>query len=253
MTGYRAKHPAWGVLVEAPSERVIELLEPLRLRFDLGSFVVHTVGGWTAVFNMEPGDTADDEAAELLRLDGILPVYRFDFSKYEYLTFRWDGEHWHRDRDPAYVLGERGIDIPGWESEQPPVPHPSADAFSRSASVIEGATIDEARSLALDLDEHLRVDEGPVGAIVYDPDVQAQMRLWLAPQRVFEILFYPQSGNFRLRIIKGAACLGTFKPGETRSWDGTPFLADFDGETQPDRIVDSLGIDRSFLGRGEST
>ncbi len=246
------KYPAWGVLVEAPSELVIELLEPLRLRFDLRSFVVRTADGWTAVFSMEPGDTADDEAAVLLRLHGRVPVYRFDFSKYEYLTFRWDGEAWHQDRDPAYVLGERGIDIPGWESEPATVERPSAAVTSRSASVIEGVTIDEARSLALDLDNGLRVDQGPVGAIVYDPDIQAQMRLWLAPQRVFEILFYPQSGNFRLRIIKAAACLGTFKPGETRSWDGTPFLADFDGETQPDRIVASLGIDRSFLARGES-
>jgi hypothetical protein len=47
--------------------------------------------------------------------------------------------------------------------------------------------------------------------------------------------------------MKGEVCLGTFKPNATRTWDGTPFLADFEGETTASGVLDKLGIPRSFL------
>ncbi len=247
MTEYPAKYPTWGVLVEAPLERVRDILEPLRLHFDLRNFMVRTSGAWTAVFNMEPGDTSDNEAAELLRVQGLAPVFRFDFSKYEYLTSRWDGAEWHQDRDPSYVLGAHDIEIPGWERELFPTPKPNLAAVSRNVSIVEGANIDDVRDIVFDVHEALRIDQGPFGAIVYDPDVDTQLRLWEAPKRVFEIVFYPASRNFRFRIMKGDVCLGTFKPGESRTWDGTPFLGDVENETLPERIVEKLGVDRSFL------
>jgi hypothetical protein len=58
---------------------------------------------------MEPGDDRYDEAAERLCSLGLVPVYRFDFNKYEFLTFRWDGERWSEDEDPDIVLTKVGL------------------------------------------------------------------------------------------------------------------------------------------------
>jgi hypothetical protein len=66
---------------------------------------------------------------------------------------------------------------------------------------------------------------------------------------VLEVKFYPKSGEFWYCVMKGEECLGTFRPGETRTWDGTPFLASVDGETEPEAIIDRFGIERSFLAR----
>jgi hypothetical protein len=70
-----------------------------------------------------------------------------------------------------------------------------------------------------------------------------------APGRVLEVKFYPALGDFWFRVMKGEQCLGTFRPGETRTWDGTPFLASVEGETEPEAIVEKLGIPRSFVAR----
>jgi hypothetical protein len=242
---YPAKYPSWGVLVKAPADKVWQILLPLRERYELWNFDYRTSNGWTAVFNMEPSDTGDDEAAELLRQHGFVPVYRFDFSKYEYLTWHWDGEQWNQDKDPLYVLGDVGIDVPGWD-EPPIAPDPRWAVVSREASVIEGASVEEV--CAFVPDQSLRINPGPLGAIVYDADVNTRILFWeRAPARVFEFLYYPKSGKFRFQIMKGNECLGTFKPGETRTWDGTPFLANVEGETTPERIIDKFGIPRSFL------
>jgi hypothetical protein len=49
--------------------------------------------------------------------------------------------------------------------------------------------------------------------------------------------------------MKGEECLGTFRPGQTRTWDGTPFLASVEGETEPALLVEKLGIPSSFVAR----
>lgn len=240
---YPARYPAWGVLVKAPADQVRQILSPLSERYDLRNFDYRTCDGWTAVFYMEPSDTSDDAAAERLQQSGFVPVYRFDFSKYEYLTSRWDGVDWSQDKDPVYVLGDVGIEVPGWDEETPP-PDPRWAIVSREASVIEGASVDE----AIAIDQSLRVEPGPLGAIIYDAEVNTQILFWhQAPARVFEFLYYPKSGKFRFQIMKGNECLGTFKSGETRTWDGTPFLANVEGETTPERILEKFGIPRSFL------
>jgi hypothetical protein len=46
-----AKYPNWGLLVEAPVDKVREFLMPLG-----DVFIVRTNGGWTAAFCMEPGN-----------------------------------------------------------------------------------------------------------------------------------------------------------------------------------------------------
>jgi hypothetical protein len=59
----------------------------------------------------------------------------------------------------------------------------------------------------------------------------------------------PAPGDFWFRVMKGEECLGTFRPGDTQAWDGTPFLASVEGETEPAAIVEKLGIPRSFVAR----
>lgn len=236
--GRLANTPSWGVLVKAPVEQVREILAS----FGEG-LLFRTNDGWTAAFYMEPANTSDDEVAKLLRCQGYIPVYHFDFSKYEFFTSRWDGERWSDDKDPDYVLSDVGITAPYWDEAPDAVKSEPVEV--REASVIEGASVEQARALAGD---RLRIEPGPLGAIVYDPDPDTRFSLWdLAPGRVLEVLFYPRFGKFRFRVMKGEECLGTFKPGETRAWDGTPFLDNVEGETQPEAIVEKLGIPRSFL------
>jgi hypothetical protein len=245
--GYSAKGPAWGVLAKCSADEVRKVLAPLSQSYDLGNFMYRTKDGWTAVFNMQAADTADEEAAVRLQQHGLIPVYRFDFSKYEWLTSRWDGTRWLQDRDPADVLGGVGIAVPGWESK-PAGPDPRHAISSREAVVIEGASVDEVRQIAPG--KELRVEEGPLGAIIYEPEMETRFLFWeRAHRRVFEFLFYPDSGKFRFRIVKGEECLGTFKPGETRSWDGTPFLASVEGATTAANVIDKFGIAPAFLDR----
>src|SRR4051812_1664672 len=112
--GRLANTPSWGVLVKAPVEQVREILasfgEDLLFRAN---------DGWTAAFYMAPTNTGDDEAAERLRSSGFVPVYQFDFNKYEFLTFRWDGERWSEDEDPGIVLNRVGLRAPYWDGPAP--------------------------------------------------------------------------------------------------------------------------------------
>jgi len=129
----------------------------------------------------------------------------------------------------------------------PPVDKTSGNAatFYYKAMVIEGASDDLARQIA---GSGVRVESGPRGPIIYAPDLETRSAFWeRAPGSVLELEFCPESGEFWFQIIKGEACLGTFRPGETRSWDGTPFLSSVDGETDPGTIVEKLGIPRSFV------
>jgi hypothetical protein len=248
--GRLANTPSWGVLVKASVEQVREILASFG-----DDLVVRTNDGWTAAFYMKLEDTADDEAAERLRSLGFVPVYRFDFNKYEFLTFRWDGERWSDDEDPDLVLTKVGLQAPHWDGPEPK----SEPLETRLALVVEGASVDQARTIA---GERWRVEPGPRGAIVYGPkdsmhDIRigimfndARFALWdHAPGRVLEVKFYPKLNSFWFRVMKGEACLGTFRPGQTRTWDGTPFLASVEGETEPEAIVEKLGIPRSFVAR----
>jgi hypothetical protein len=118
---------------------------------------------------------------------------------------------------------------------------------TREVIVVEGASVEQARAIAGD---RLRIEPGPFGAIVYHPDLDTRFAFWdRAPGRVLEVLFYPKSGDFRFRVMKGEECLGTFRPGDTSTRDGTPFLDSVEGETKPEAIVEKLGIPRSFVER----
>ena len=254
--GRLANTPSWGVLVQAPIEQVREILASFAEHL-----VLRTNAGWTAAFYMDIVDTADDEAAERLRAHGYVPVYRFDFSKYQFLTWRWDGQRWElleRNEnfvDPDRILGDVGLQAPYWDG-----PAPKVDLVEvRHALVVEGASVEQVRAIVGD---RWRIEPGPRGAIVYGPEGiphdprnmiafgEARFALWdHAPDRVLEIKFYPKSGNFWFVIMKGDECLGTFQPGATRTWDGTPFLDSVEGKTQPEAIVEKLGIPRSFLAR----
>jgi hypothetical protein len=236
--------PVWGVLAKASENKVRDTLALLRKEIDLGQLVYHSAGEWTAVFYMEPSSSSYNEAAEMLRVSGFLPVYHFDFNKYEYFTSIWDGREWlPEDEDPGVVLGRVGLWIPGW-SRVPIEPDPSQAVVERRATVVEHATVDEVAALV----NGIAASQGPLGAVAYDLEVNAHIQLWeCAPKRVFEVLYYPDSADFRLAVMKGDNCLGTFRPGETRTWDGTPFLADFEGETTAEGVLDKLGIPRSFL------
>jgi hypothetical protein len=248
--GRLANTPSWGILVKAGVEQMRDILTPFG-----EEFMFRTNNGWTVAFCMEPGDDRYDEAAERLRSLGFVPVYRFDFNKYEFLTFRWDGEHWSEDKDPDIVLTKVGLQAPYWDGPAPK----SEPVVSREALVVEGASVEQARALAGD---RWRIEPGPLGAIVYGPEGgphdlrvgimfnDTRFALWdHAPGRVLEVDFYPKSGSFWFRVMKGEECLGTFRPGQTRTWDGTPFLATVDGETEPEAIVEKLGIPRSFVSR----
>src|SRR5688572_14297142 len=106
-------YPRGGVLVEAPVERVRQLMASLGERFDARPLLYRTSRSWTAVFNMEPGSTADDAAVVILSDNGFVPVYHFDFNRFEYFTWRWDGNAWVEDDDPENVLSRVGIEVPG--------------------------------------------------------------------------------------------------------------------------------------------
>jgi len=248
--GQLANTPSWGLLVKGSVEQVRAILASFG-----EDFIVRTNNDWTAAFCMEPGDNRYDEAAERLCSLGFVPVYQFDFNKYEFLTFRWDGERWSDDEDPDIVLTKVGLQAPYWDSPEPE----STPLEVREAIVIEGASVEQARAVAGD---RWRIEPGPMGAIVYGPDGGTyDIRISImfndtrfafrerAPGRVLEVLFYPTLGDFRFRVMKGEECLGTFRPGDTQAWDGTPFLASALGETEPEAIVEKLGIPRSFLAR----
>ena len=237
--------PIWGVLVEAPVEKVREFLVPLGEVFD-----IRTNGRWTAAFCMEPGNCFHEQVTKPLQFRGYAPIYYFDYGKYDITTARWDGKEWTLLEDaggfvtPDKFLNEIGIKDPYW-GDLPRSPPPSVPVEVRKAMVIEGASDDLARQIA---GSGVRVESGPRGPIVYAPDLETRFAFWeRAPGSVLELEFCPESGEFWFQIIKGEECLGTFRPGETRSWDGTPFLPSVDGETDPGTIVEKLGIPRSFV------
>src|SRR6266481_1908340 len=107
--GVLANTPSWGVLVWAPVERVREILTSFG-----DGIIFRTNNGWTAAFYMEPADSSDEAAAETLRTQGCVPVYHFDFSKYEFMTSLWDGDRWTLLEkegafvDPDTILGQVG-------------------------------------------------------------------------------------------------------------------------------------------------
>lgn len=78
--------------------------------------------------------------------------------------------------------------------------------------------------------------------------------VWERAPRVIDVTFNANRREFTLKIIVdcGQTSLGTFDPGATRTWDGTPFLPDFEGETEPAVIIAKLGIRPSFLERQQS-
>jgi hypothetical protein len=147
--------------------------------------------------------------------------------------------------EPASVL--RGVGLQAPYSDDGPDARKSVPVEVREAIVIEGASIELAR---LHSGDRVRIEPGPLGAIVYDPDPDTRSDLlFLGEDRAFEITFYPRPNSFRVRVMRLDTCVGTFKPGETRTWDGTPFLGDVEGETEPQAIVEKLGLSRSFLAR----
>src|SRR5882724_11249837 len=155
--GQLANTPTWGFLVKAPVEQVRETLVSFG-----EEFIFRTNNGWTAAFYMEPGDGRDREAAERLRSLGLVPIYWFDFNKYEFLTLRWDGERWRdgecwsEDKDPDIVLTQVGIQAPYWDD-----PAPKGEPLvTRKALVIEGASVEQARTIAGD---RWRIEPGPMG------------------------------------------------------------------------------------------
>jgi hypothetical protein len=245
-----SSEPVWGVLVEAPVEKVREFLTPLG-----DVFVVRTNHGWTAAFCMEPGNCSYQEVTAPLQFRGHAPIYHFDYSKYDITTSRWDGNEWNLLQDenglfvsPAKFLDEVDIKDPYWGELPRTAPAHVAALKPREAIVVEGASVHDARKVVAG--EGLRIEAGPRGAVVYQPDPDTRFAFWeRAPGRVLEVTFYPESGQFWYCVMKGEECLGTFRPGETRTWDGTPFLASVDGETEPEAIIDRLGIERSFLAR----
>jgi hypothetical protein len=238
--------PAWGLLAKASERQIRNKLKILREEIDLKQVVYHSAEKWTAAFYMEPSSSGYDEGALLLCASGFAPVYHFDFDRHEYLTWCWDGHAWVRDDDPGVVLGNVGLWIPGWRRDSIELTAPSRNVVARRATVVENATVTE---VAVLLNEtSIDTSSGPLGTVAYDLKVDAHIQLWeLAPKRVFEVLYYPVSADFCLTVMKGDNCLGTFKPGETRTWDGTPFLPDFEGETTAEGVLDKLGIPRSFL------
>lgn len=250
--GQLANTPSWGVLVNAPVEQVHEILSSFG-----ADLILRTNNGWTSAFYMAAADTSDDEAAERLRSLGLVPLYKFDFSKYQFSVSCWDGERWtllgkpRSEDDFAFVesgsvLHEVGLQAP--YCDEGPDARKSVAVEVREAIVIKGATVDLARLFAGD---RVRVEAGPLGAIVYDPDPGTRSDLLSLGEegRAFEVTFYPRSSSFRLRVMRLDTCVGTFKPGQTRTWDGTPFLASVEGETDPEAIVEKLGISCSFLAR----
>lgn len=247
----RAQAPTWGILVEVPLGRVREFLTPLG-----DVFTIRTNGSWTAAFCMEPGNDRYDEVVAPLRFRGHAPIYLFDFSTDEFTTSRWDGETWTlleesaRYVSPGSFLHDVGIKVPYWD-ELPPMESKPTPVEVREAIVAEGVSVEQVRVLVGD---RWRVEPGPRGAIVYDPDNEARFALWdHAPGRILEIKFYPEHNRFKFRIIRGDECLGTFRPGETCTSDGTPFLSDVEGETDPEVIVEKLGIPRSFVDLPSAT
>ncbi len=239
------KFPAWGVLARLPEHRMREILAPLRERYEPSNLIYRSAAEWTALFNMQPSDTTDDEAAERLRRDGVVPVYRFDFSRFEYFTWRWDGSSWVHDRDPLRVLREVGIECPGWDEREPELP-PDIAAVSRDAVVIEGVRAEAARRLVPELGVH--VVDGDRGAIAYDVSDEARFACEdRAPGHVFEFRWYPKSREFRFRVMKGENAVATFRGGENWIVDGTPVLADVEGETEPSKIIAKFGIAPEFL------
>jgi len=234
--------PSWGVLVKAPLNQARELLSELANGADF-----RTSGSWTAAFYMKPADTSDDRAAVLLYAHGYSPVYHFDFSKHQFSVSVWDvdrkGELLTDNGvfvDPDTILRGVGVRAPYWDEPSPSV----RPVEVREATIVEGLGVEQLRALVGD---GPRVDAGPVGAIVYAPNTKTRFSLWdHAPDRVFEIMFYPETNTFRYRVMKGDECLGTFAPNQQTS-DGTPRLLDVNGKSDPAEIVEQLGLDRSFV------
>jgi hypothetical protein len=236
----RTTRPAWGVLSRLTIDEVKEIFDDLPSSIKSENIEFRTNGGWTAAFYLELSDPGDDSAAELLCRRGIVPVYAFDFNRHEHLSFVWDGAEWCQDGEPRKILEGIGIAIPGSQATMPD-PTPGTAAIARRATVIENLRTLVPLPGAL-------VTQGRMGAIAYDVDIDIRVRIWNeTAERIFEVLFYPQIGDFIVKIVKNERCLGTFCPGETRTWDGTPFLADFEGETTAEGVLDKLGIPRSFL------
>lgn len=244
MTTHSAQYPSWGILVKASPEHVKQTVSPLHYKFAPSEMRIRASGEWTAVFYMEPSDTGDDDAAQLLRAAGFVPVYFFDFWKQEYFMRTWNGHEWEFGGSPAAILAEVGIEIPGHDGAS--ALDPGAAIIARRASVIQGASVEETFALVpeLGIDAHA----GPMGTVVYGPTANLQSDLAeRAPGRVFEVLYYPMSDYFEVAVVVGETCIGTYRPGETRTWDGTPFLDNIEGETEPSRILEKFGIPRSFL------
>jgi hypothetical protein len=243
--GNRTTRPAWGVLARLTLDEIAKIFHDLPKSIKNEHVEFRTNGDWTAAFYLELSDPADDSAAELLCRRGIFPVYAFDFNRHESLSFVWDGVDWRQDEEPKKILADVGIEMPG---SQGTIPDPMAGtaAIARRATIIEMFARQHLRAF-LPL-SGASVAEGRMGAIAYDVDIDIRARIWNeTAQRIFEVLFYPEIGDFVLKIIKDQKCLGTFNPGETRTWDGTPFLADFEGATTAVGVLDKLGIPRSFL------
>lgn len=237
--------PVWGVLTKANELEIRRTLARLREELDLSQLIYISAGEWTAAFFTEPSDTSYQGAAKLLQESGFSPVYRFDFSRHEDLAFFWDGASWKQAEEPGSVLSKVGLWIPGWGSG-PLTIDPDVAVIERRVAILEGTTLANAKVLLGD--DSIGVRAGPLGAIVHDPDLEVRFKLWTqAPNRVFDVLYYPKSKKLWLKVMKGETCLGTFRPGETRTWDGTPFLADFEGATTAEGVIDKLGIPRSFL------
>jgi hypothetical protein len=236
----KTKFPPWAVMTKstpAELEKALAILER--------EFAWRTDGEWTAMFCLEDDPPGDASGAKLLIEQGFAPVYLFDMSKNEWFCNFWDGEKWRPVPEPEGVFVAHRMRVPGWDDPREP-PDPSWAVISREVSILENATPKNVRALCPD--DNLRVEAGPRGTIVYDADVNTQIMFWRrAPARVFEARFTPKTGFFQLTIMHGDSCLGTFRPNETRTWDGTPFLADVEGETDPARIIALFGIDPAFL------
>jgi hypothetical protein len=190
------KYPTWAVLARADIAMVRRALQPLQSRFDIANFLYQEQSEWTAVFCLEPGDPSDRGAADLLCKHKLFPVYRFDFNRYEWCSELWNGSTWISSGDPASVLAQYKFSLPGWEKTT--CPDPSRALIVRDASVLEGVTEPEVRAI-MEGQQAVTIS-GPLGAVVLDASLDTRFRLWeKAPARVFEVMYYPVSGKFRLR------------------------------------------------------